>query len=84
MNHFANSPFEGELEVVSTLSDRVIQASLTEMRRQEDLTRALRDAMKMGVTIDELSSASGLRPSEIRRRVQRVQEAGELESLLVG
>ena len=84
MKRFENTPFRGELEVVSTLSDRVIQASLTEMQRQEDLNHALHTALKMGVKLDALSDACGLRPAEIVRRVRQIETSGELESLLIG
>lgn len=75
MTDFRHTPFRGELEVVSTLRDGVIAASITEMRRQDELTRALFDCLRAGVGIDELSAASGLTPAEIRRRTSDLEIA---------
>lgn len=77
MQHFSNSPFEGQLDVVATLSDMAIQSSLADLREQDRLTLALREMLKSGVPIDELSAASGLTPAEIRRRSERELSFGE-------
>jgi hypothetical protein len=66
-----SNPFEGQLDVVATLGRRAIEASVAELRKQDELTIALRDAVKQGVSLDDLSEACGLRPEEIRRRVER-------------
>jgi hypothetical protein len=76
MADFRNTPFTGELEVITLMRDRVIQASMTERKRQEELTAVLREAVANGVGIDALSEASGLRPSEIERRVASLVELG--------
>jgi hypothetical protein len=64
-----SSPFEGQLNVVATLAGDVIQASISELRQRDKLTIALRSALRMGVSIDELSDSSGLTVAEIRRRI---------------
>jgi hypothetical protein len=68
---FSDSPFEAQLEVVSTLADRALEASRAELARIDELTLALRGSLKNGVTVDELSEATGLTPEEIKRRVDR-------------
>ena len=70
MRKFRHTQFAGELEVVATLSGRVIEASLAEQRVQDDLTRALRELLARGVPVDELSAESGLTPAAIRARVR--------------
>lgn len=72
-----DTPFRGHLEVVATLSGRAIEASLVEMKAHDELTVALRTALRNGVGIDELSAESGLAPREIRRRVSRDLALGE-------
>jgi hypothetical protein len=69
MRNFLDSPFEGELDVVATLAEDAIDASLAELRRQDALTKALRAAMRQGARIDDLSAASGLSPAAIERRL---------------
>jgi len=64
-----NMPFDGQLDVVATLAGDAISASIAELRQRDKLTVALRTALRHGATLDELSAASGLTPSEIRRRV---------------
>lgn len=68
MRRFSNSPFEGQLDVVATLADDAYTATLSEIRKRDDLTRALRAALKEGVDISALSEACNLPPEEIRRR----------------
>jgi hypothetical protein len=77
MSHFRNSHFEGQLEVVATFRDRAIQASIEELRKRDELTIALRSAARSGVSIDELSDASGLAPSDIRKRIDGELALGE-------
>lgn len=69
MSQLTHNPFAEQLEVVATLKDRVIHASIEEMREQDRLTSALRDALESGITPDALSNACGLPPDEIKRRV---------------
>lgn len=63
-------PFVGQLDIVTTLAGDAIEASIAELRQRDRLTIGLRAALRAGVSIDELSAASGLAPSEIRRRVE--------------
>lgn len=77
MSKHADTPFQGALEVVATLSDRAIEASLVELKTRDELTRALGTALRHGISIDELSAESGLTPKEIRRRVTKGLFFGE-------
>ena len=77
MSHFHNSPFEGQLEIVATFRDREIQASLNELRKRDEMTIALREFLRNGVSIDELSNASGLSPAAILKRVRGELEFGD-------
>lgn len=69
MTTFRDNPFHEALEIVATLRDRQIEASLVEMRCDADLTRALRELAENGIDIDSLSDASGLPPEQVRRRI---------------
>lgn len=69
MTTFRDNPFSEALEIVATLRDRQIEASLAEMRCEEDLTRALRELAENGIDLDSLSEASGLPVPQIRRRI---------------
>jgi len=84
MKDFFNSPFETQLDIVATFRDREIQASLEELRRRDETTIALRTMLRNGVSIDELSDASGLTCAEIRRRVDRDLMLGEDMDALTG
>lgn len=77
MRKYRNTPYDGELDVVATLSERAIAASLAELRSQDELTLALRAAQRIGVSIDTLSAESGLTPEEIRNRLRRNLTFGE-------
>lgn len=82
MQQFTDSPFEGQLDVVATLTGDMLSASLDELRKEDELTVALRSFLRDGVSIDDLSAASGLLPSEIRRRCEGELHLGEdLETL---
>ena len=70
LKRFADSPFEGQLEVVATVADRAFRASVEELRKQDELTIALRAMLREGISVDELSEATGLTPQEIRRRTE--------------
>lgn len=69
MSTFRDNPFHEALEMVATLRDRQIEASLAEMRCHDELTRALRELSEHGIDIDALSDASGLPVEQIRRRI---------------
>lgn len=71
------SPFDGSLDVVASLSDRLVHASIEELKRRDDLTIALRSLLRDGASIDDLSAACGLTCAEIRRRVEGELHLGE-------
>ena len=77
MERFNDTPFSGTLEVVATLRDQTIRASLVELREQDKLTVALRSAIRSGVRVEDLSSASGLTVDSINSRVERDLSFGE-------
>lgn len=60
-----------EHSVISTLSGRAIEAAVEELRERDRLTIGLRMALRDGADINDLSAASGLTVSEIRRRTGR-------------
>lgn len=68
IKRFQDSPFAPQLEVVASIANAQIEASLAELKKHDELTLALRDYLRQGVSIDELSEATGLSPGEIRRR----------------
>lgn len=72
------------LEVIETLRDGQIQASIAELRERDRVTVALRAALRTGVPIEDLSEASGLTCTEIRRRVDGELHLGEDLDSLVG
>ena len=72
MTAFRDNPFREALEMVATLRDRGIEASLAELRCVEDMNRALAALLEMGVDIDSLSDASGIPTDQIRQRIERV------------
>jgi hypothetical protein len=84
MSHKYNSPFEAELEIVATLRDRAIQASISELKRQDELTIALRQAVRNGQSVENLSEASGLTAEEVRARMDRDLFFGEDLAQLAG
>ena len=66
MNKFEDNPFDGELEVIATLRDRAIEASINHVQVRDDLFSALEYGLKTGISIDALSDASGLTTEQIR------------------
>lgn len=84
MADFRNSPFSGTLDVVATLRDRQIESAVEDLRRQDDMTVALRSMLRNGVDINSLSEASGLTIEAIRTRVDRPLHLGEDIASLAG
>lgn len=78
------STYSHTLHVVASIRDGVIQATIAELREQDRLTLALRSALKIGISIDDLSEASGLTPAEIRRRTERTVALDEDLDALTG
>lgn len=72
------------LDVVATLRDRQIESAIEDLRRQDEVTIALRASLKNGVDINSLSEASGLTVAEIRSRVGRELYLGEDMASLAG
>lgn len=66
MNKFEDNPFDGELEVIATLRDRAIQAAAQQEMTRDDLIAALQYGLSQGISLDELSAASGFTPDQIR------------------
>lgn len=71
MTQLNTSLFSGTLEAVASLRDRHIEARVEELKREDEVTLALRSALSMGMNINSLSEASGLTVSEIRSRTER-------------
>ena len=71
-------------EVLTSLSDRAIRDSVELLRTEDRLTIAMRQALRNGVRIDDLSEMTGLTPSEIRRRTSRDLAVLEDLEVLVG
>lgn len=82
--NFSNNPFSGHLEVVATLRDRAIRATMNELARHDELTIAMSDLLKQGVDINDLSEASGIPPDQIERRTVRGLALGEDLDALAG
>ena len=82
--HMAELRYSPVLDVVATLRDRQIESAIADLRRQDDVTLALRSALKNGVDINSLSEASGLTVAEIRKRVDRELNIGEDTASIVG
>ena len=67
MQRFDTNPFDGELEAIATLRDRVVMASFTQATVESELKSAIRSGLQSGMSIDELSDASGMTPDQIRK-----------------
>jgi hypothetical protein len=74
-----NRDFE---DTLAQLSEWAIRSSVETLKREDRLTIALREAMRNGADINDLSATTGLTTVEIRRRVKReLNVLSELESL---
>lgn len=70
------------LDTIACLSEWAISASLRELESRDRLTIALREALRYGADINELSAITGLTPIEIRRRAHSdLSVLSELETL---
>lgn len=76
--------FKAGLDVVATLRDEQIRASIAELRKHDEMTVALRTMLRNGVDINDLSEASGLNVKEIKRRVESDLMLGEDLATLAG
>jgi hypothetical protein len=71
-----------QLDVIAQLSEWAINDSLRELESRDRLTIGLREALRYGMSADELSAITGLTPMEIRRRSNaHLHVLSELESL---
>jgi hypothetical protein len=70
MTSFRDNPFNDALEVVATLRDRHIEATIAERQRADELTMALRQLIAGGIDLNSLSDASGLPVEQILHRVR--------------
>jgi len=84
MTKFEDSIFEGELTVVATLAGLSIKAAVEELKQRDQLTVALRSALRYGADINDLSAASGLTVSDIRARVSQDLFIGEDLEMISG
>jgi hypothetical protein len=74
--------FHDHLDVIAQLSEWAIADSVRELRSHDRLTLGLREALRNGARIDDLSAMSGLTPAEIRRRVRgNLNVLSELDAL---
>lgn len=76
-SRFSDSPFEGQLEVIATLSEEATVATMQEQIKWQNLMQALREMLDQGIAIDELSNASGLSPDQIRKVCQKIRPRDE-------
>lgn len=67
---YTSSPNAGAADVLTSLSQRVIHASVIELKAEDALTLAVRQSFRHGMDVDEISNATGLRPAEVRRRLE--------------
>ena len=75
-NPYSNSPFEAQLDFVATTRDQAILASIANPLTSLDaLFAVVKAALDAGVSIDDVSEASGLSPQAIRDRLNASDEA---------
>ena len=68
--------------VLVRLSERAIESSIETLKREDRLTIALREALRSGANLDDLSAITGLTPATIRSRTRRnLNVLSELELL---
>jgi hypothetical protein len=79
-----DNPHGPTLEILETLRDGEIRASIAELRQRDRTTLALRAALRAGVPVSDLSDASGLTVAEIERRVAGELHLGEDIASLCG
>lgn len=57
-------------DTIAALSEWAIRSSIRELESRDRLTIALRQALRNGADINDLSAVSGLPVAEIRRRTE--------------
>lgn len=77
--------FLTEHEIVLTqLSEWAIRSSVETLKAEDQVTLGLREALRNGADINDLSAMTGWTPTEIRRRTNGpLHVLSELESLAV-
>lgn len=73
---------DGRLDIVRDLSSDLIRARIRENRSKERLDRAIRDSVNGGASVDSLSEASGLDPSQVREISEYHRCKEDLSTLL--
>lgn len=69
-------------DVLTQLSKWAIQSSIETLQHEDRLTLGLREALRNGGKIDDLSEITGLTPDQIRRRTRReLHVLSDLETL---
>lgn len=69
-------------DTIAALSDWAIRSSIRELESRDRLTIALREALRNGANINDLSAVSGLTVQDIRRRTEgSLHVLSELELL---
>jgi hypothetical protein len=58
---------DGRLDVLRDQSRDLIEAEVAEMNVRGQMERAIRQSLQVGLSIDEISDATGLTPEEIRK-----------------
>lgn len=74
----------GELAVVASISDALFRASLAELQARDDMIRAFRAALDLGIPVEELSAETGFSPGRITRMSGWNLTFGEDLSTLAG
>lgn len=67
MRIYRDIDFSGELAVVASISQAHFEMTLKELQARDNLIRAFRAALDLGVSISELSAETGFSPDAIRR-----------------
>jgi hypothetical protein len=56
-------------DVLARLAEWALQSSIETLQHEDRLTQAMREALRNGMPIDEISAVTGLTPNDIRRRM---------------
>lgn len=61
---------QAAIHTLTLLSQRAIEAAVESLRREDELTLGVRAMFRAGLDVNELSAATGLRPEDIRHRLE--------------
>lgn len=81
---FQPRDFSGQLNVVASISDALFAASLDELRARDKMIVALRESLRLGVPVSELSAETGLTVEQVRKLAARNLTFGEDLNTLTG